>query len=84
MRIVLLLIALLALAAVCLAELDSLQTADSLREVQSRFPLWADSGLIKQDSLAGGQGAADRWLLPLGVILLSGTAAWLLFSVRSK
>jgi hypothetical protein len=63
---------------------DSLQTADSLRDAQAQFPLWSDSALVRSDSLGNGHNAADRWLLPLGVIVLAGASAWLLFSVRSK
>jgi hypothetical protein len=79
-----LLVALLGLC-VCLASAsDSLRTADSLRDVQSPLSLWPDSGLVRGDSLGYGQGAAHRWLLPLGVIILTGASAWLLFSARSK
>lgn len=63
---------------------DSLDTADSLRN-RDAFPLWSDSSLARADSMARPPaGNLQRWLLPAGVILVSATAAWLLFSVRSR
>lgn len=69
---------------VAAAASDSLRTADSLRDIEAQFPMWSDSSLVKTDSLGHGHRAADRWWLPLGVMLLTGASAWLLFSVRSK
>ena len=63
---------------------DSLRTADSLRDAQKQLPLWSDTSFAHGDTLAGGHNAYDRWLIPLGVIILTGASAWLLFSTRSK
>ena len=63
---------------------DSLRTADSLRDARTQMPLWSDTSFAHSDSLAGGRRAYDRWLMPLGVIVLTGLSAWLLYSTRSK
>ncbi|HEY3294848.1 MAG TPA: hypothetical protein VGL38_05385 [bacterium] len=63
---------------------DSLKTADSLHVAAQQMPLWSDSTFAHSDSLGGGKRTVDRWLIPLGVIVLTGTAVWLLFSTRSR
>jgi hypothetical protein len=63
---------------------DSLSTADSLRDVQAP-PLWEDSSLALTDTTASGPtGLIHGWVLPVGVILVTATAVWLLFSTRSR
>jgi hypothetical protein len=63
---------------------DSLDTADSLIN-GTLAPLWNDSALALLDSTARPpSGLLQGWLLPAGVILLTATAVWLLYSVRSR
>jgi len=63
---------------------DSLDVADTLQN-PAELPLWLDSSLVIIDSTAQTPvGLAQQWLLPLGVILATAAAAWLLFSVRSR
>jgi hypothetical protein len=66
------------------ARADSLNVADTLHPARLDTNIWADSALAVRDSLAGGTGLTDRWLLPLGVIFVSALAVYLLFTVRSK
>jgi hypothetical protein len=69
-------------AAPCFA--DSLDVGDTLHPARLDTNIWADSTLAMRDTLAGGTGLTDRWLLPLGLILASALAVYLLFTVRSK
>jgi hypothetical protein len=66
------------------ARADSLSVADSLRTIRLDTTLTADSLLAVSDSLGRGVGAADRWLLPAGIIALSVAVFYLLFTIRSK
>jgi|GEM_PF-4754704 len=63
---------------------DSLNVSDSLIGLKPEEPLWSDSSLQVADSLAGQAGIVEKWLAPVGIILLSGCAAILLFTTRSK
>jgi hypothetical protein len=63
---------------------DSLDTSDSLFNGNAA-PLWSDSALALMDSSARPPvGLVHGWLLPVGIIVLTSAAAWLLFSVRSR
>lgn len=63
---------------------DSLDTADSLRDVKA-LPLWDDSSLTLADTSAHAPiGPVKSWVLPAGIILASAAAVWLLFSTRSR
>lgn len=68
----------------CARASDSLRTADSLRDRRAELPLWSDSTFTRSDSLGGGQRMLDRWWIPLGVMVLTGVSAYLLFNTRSR
>jgi hypothetical protein len=73
------------LCALCVspAGADTLQAPDTT-VLKEELPLWSDSALALPDSLPPHTGLAERWLIPLGVILVAGAAAVALFTVRSR
>jgi len=74
---------LLTAAWISLAGADSLQVPDTT-VLKEELPLWSDSTLALPDSVPQSAGLAERWLIPLGVILVSGAVAVALFAVRSR
>jgi len=68
---------------VSVAAADSLQVPDTT-VLKEELPLWSDSTLALPDSVPQSAGLAERWLIPLGVILVSGAVAVALFAVRSR
>jgi hypothetical protein len=62
---------------------DSLSTVDTLQRGGLGPALFSDS-LMLADSLAGGHTHWQRWIYPLGLIVVTVTAIYLLFSTRSK
>lgn len=81
--ILMIVLAALSLSASAQFEPDSLQTSDSLKTDTSPLQWLADSTEISPDSVASA-GIIQRWLQPMGVILVAGTTIVLLFTVRSK
>jgi len=63
---------------------DSLRATDTLRAIRDATAFGADSTAMLADSLTAGTGVADQWLWPAAIIVLSITAVYLLFTVRSK
>lgn len=62
---------------------DSLQVSDTV-DIKQNITLWPDSALAVPDSSAEAAAYSDRWLIPLGVIVVSVSAAIALFFVRSR
>jgi hypothetical protein len=62
---------------------DTLQAPDTT-VLKEQLPHWSDSALTLPDSLPRSTGLAERWLIPLGVILASGAVAVALFALRSR
>ncbi|MCX6601217.1 MAG: hypothetical protein NT025_06610 [bacterium] len=68
---------------ISVAGADTLQAPDTT-VLKEELPLWSDSTLALPDSLPPSTGLAERWLIPLSVILASGAVAVVLFAVRSR
>jgi hypothetical protein len=68
---------------ISVAGADTLQAPDTT-VLKEELPLWSDSALALPDSLPPSTGLAERWLIPLTVILASGAVAVVLFAVRSR
>lgn len=64
-------------------EPDSLQTSDSLTTEISPLEWLGDSTEVSPDSISNA-GVIQRWLQPLGVMLIAGTTILLLYTVRSQ
>jgi hypothetical protein len=75
--------ALLCAAWIHIASADTLQAPDTT-VLKPEVPLWSDSALAFPDTLAPPAGVVERWLIPLGVILVSGAVAVALYAVRSR
>jgi hypothetical protein len=64
---------------ISVAGADTLQAPDTT-VLKEQLLLWPDSTLTLPDSLPQSTGLAERWLIPLGVILVSGAVAVALFA----
>jgi hypothetical protein len=74
---------LLTMCWISIAGADSLQAPDTT-VLKEQLSLWPDSALTLPDSLPQSTGLAERWLIPLGVVLASGAVAVALFALRSR
>lgn len=72
----------LVLCSVC-AFADSLNVADSI-VTKDEIPLWSDTALAISDTLPYDAAFAERWLIPFGLLLVSGVVAVGLYAIRSK
>ena len=71
------------ISVVCIVSWAAAQFEDTLRTETSPLEWLADSSEISPDSASRG-GVVQRWLQPMGLILIAGTTIILLYTVRSK
>jgi hypothetical protein len=68
---------------ISVARADTLQAPDTTI-IKQELPLWSDSALALPDTIPPSTAFAQRWLIPLGVMVVSGAVAVVLFAVRSR